>query len=200
SRARNQEVEVTISTRCWRAVAVLVALQAALVALALAGLARADEQSPTLRILLSVPRHTSDHAEEDGTRRARLEGIADAIDTATPGGHAGAGLLSVGWWESRWSSAVGAGDHLGDEGRARGYWQQWGLTEDATLEHQADRAIRLLRYHARRCGAPGLASSTSVRAAVSGYATGGRLCRWSGAEKRVHTWRRYLARTGGANG
>ena len=191
---------MTISTRCWRAVAVLVALQAALVALALAGLARADEQSPTLRILLSVPRHTSDHAEEDGTRRARLEGIADAIDTATPHPHERALLLSVGWWESRWSSAVGAGDHLGDEGRARGYWQQWGLTEDATLEHQADRAIRLLRYHARRCGAPGLASGTSVRAAVSGYATGGRLCRWSGAEKRVQTWRRYLARTGGANG
>src|SRR5690606_28136633 len=128
----------------WRPLAVLLAFQAALVALALAGLARADEPvGPTLRILLSVPRHTSDHAEEDGTRRARLEGIADAIDTATPHAHERALLLAVGWHESRWSSAVGAGDHLGDEGRARGYWQQWGLTEDATLEHQADRAIRL---------------------------------------------------------
>src|SRR5690606_18262106 len=197
SRARNQEVEVTISTRCWRAVAVLVALQAALVALALAGLARADEQSPTLRILLSVPRHTSDHAEEDGTRRARLKAIASAIDAATPHAHERALLLSVGWWESRWSSAVGAGDHLGDEGRARGYWQQWGLDESASLDEQASRALMLLRYHARRCGGPGLATVASVRAGVSGYATGGRLCRWSGAEKRVRTWRSVVARLGG---
>src|SRR5690606_27164030 len=50
------------SPHSWRPLAVLLAFQAALVALALAGLARADEPvSPTLRILLSVPRHPSDH-------------------------------------------------------------------------------------------------------------------------------------------
>lgn len=102
--------------------------------------------------------------------------------------------------ESRWASSVGSGDVLGDEGRARGYWQQWGLEEGASLEEQASRALSLLRYHARRCREPGLTTAASVRAGVSGYATGGRLCRWVGAEKRVHTWRRYLARTGGANG
>lgn len=196
-----------ISARVWRAVAVLAALQLLIVV----GIARADELSPTLRVLQAYPRFAgvwnpekretehSDLEEDDVERAERLAAISAAIDAATPHAHERAVLLSVGWWESRWSSAVGAGDHLGDEGRARGYWQQWGLTEDATLEHQADRAIRLLRYHARRCGAPGLASGTSVRAAVSGYATGGRLCRWVGAEARVRSWRAALVRMGGAS-
>lgn len=182
----------------WRPVAILLAFQAALVALALSGLARADEPvSPTLRVLLSVPRHVSDLDEEDGTRAARLKAIASAIDAATPHAHERALLLAVGWHESRWASSVGSGDVLGDEGRARGYWQQWGLDESASLDEQASRALMLLRYHARRCGGPGLATVASVRAGVSGYATGGRLCRWSGAEKRVRTWRSVVARLGG---
>jgi len=188
---------VTISTRCWRAVAVLVAVQVALVALALAGLARADEPvSPTLRVLLSAPRHVSDLDEDDGHRRERLEALADAIDAATPHPHERALLLSVGWWESRWSSAVGSGEVRGDDGRAAGYWQQWGLYDGASMEEQAARAVSLLRFHARRCRQPGLTTPASVRAAVSGYATG-RLCRWVGADKRVRTWRGYLARMGG---
>lgn len=181
----------------WRPVAVLLAFQAGLVALALSGLARADEPvSPTLRVLLSAPRHVSDLEEDDGQREERLKEIAAAIDAATPHAHERALLLSVGWWESRWAAHVGSGAVRGDDGRAAGYWQQWGLDDETGLDGHAERALMLLRYHARRCGRPGLATLASVHAAVSGYATGSK-CSWSGARKRVRTWRSVVARLGG---
>lgn len=198
---------MTLSFPCsWRPVAVLLAFQAALAALALVGLARADEPvSPTLRVLLSAPRHVSDLEEDDGQREERLKEIAAAIDTATPHAHERALLLSVGWWESRWAAYVqldeprcSGSDHPAcDHGRAFGPWQAWGMSRAETVDEQAVRALSLLRYHARRCGRPGLATATSVRAGVSGYATGGRLCRWRGAESRVRTWRSVVARLGG---
>ena len=194
------------SPHSWRPVAVLLAFQAGLVALALSGLARADEPvSPTLRVLLSVPRHVSDLEEDDGQREERLKEIAAAIDAATPHAHERALLLSVGWWESRWASYVqfdapkchGENHPACDHGRAFGPWQGWRMSRTETLDEQAARALSLLRYHARRCGEPGLATPASVRAGVSGYATGGRVCRWPGAEKRVRTWRSVVGRLGG---
>lgn len=201
---------MTISTRCWRAVLVLAAIQFALAALALAGLARAQETeavSPTLRILTSAHRHVSDLDEEDGTRAARLKAIASAIDTATPHAHERALLLSVAWHESRFASYVDLDlpqcrdgvEGVCDAGRAWSIYQLHGQDRTGDRYYAADVAIRMLRYHADRCGHPGLTTAASVRAGVSGYATGGRLCRWVGAEKRVQTWRRYLARMGGVS-
>lgn len=208
---------MTISTRCWRAVLVLAAIQFALAALALAGLAKAQDrekpapevpaESVTMRILLSAPRHVSDLDEEDGQRAARLKAIASAIDTATPSAHERALLLSVAWHESRFASYVDLDlpqcrdgvEGVCDAGRAWSIYQLHGQDRTGDRYYAADVAIRMLRYHADRCGHPGLTTAASVRAGVSGYATGGRLCRWVGAEKRVQTWRRYLARMGGVS-
>lgn len=198
---------MTLSFPCsWRPVAVLLAFQATLVALALSGLARADEPvSPTLRVLLSAPRHVSDLEEDDGQREERLKAIADAIDTATPHPHERALLLAQGWHESRWATFVHldlprcAEGHQGwcDHGRAWSPWQLHGTDRSHDMSWAAARAIALLRYYARRCGAPGLTTNRSVKAGLSGYATGGRLCLWRGADERVRTWRRYLERMGG---
>lgn len=189
----------------WRPVAVLLAFQAALVALALSGLARADEPvSPTLRVLLSAPRHVSDLEEDDGQREERLKEIAAAIDTATPHAHERALLLAQGKHESHWAAYIhhdGPRCREGHGGRCDGgqSWSLWQLKytdRSGGVERAARIAIRRLRGHARRCGYTTLASDEAVRAAISGYAVGNG-CSWSGADERVVTWRSVVARLGG---
>lgn len=189
----------------WRPVAVLLAFQAGLVALALSGLARADEPvSPTLRVLLSVPRHVSDLEEDDGQREERLKEIAAAIDAATPHAHERALLLAKGKHETWWASYIhydlprcseGHGGRC-DNGESWSPWQLKYTDRQGGVDRAAKLAIAELRRKARACGFRSLNTTRAVRAAISGYAVGNG-CSWSGADERVATWREYLARLGG---
>jgi hypothetical protein len=179
---------------------VLIAAAILLTLLALAGLAHGSE-SATLRILLEAPRHVSDLDEDDDDRRQRLAELAGAIDAASPHRHERALLLTQSWHESRHAGYVQRDDdkcRLGIDGRcdsskAYGPIQLHGTKRTESLKWQMRRGISLLRYHAKRCGKPGLATDRSVQVALNGYATG-HSCSRPNNRKRVATWRSVMRR------
>lgn len=192
-----------LSPRCWAAVAVLVFAQA-VAALGVIGIARASGSSVTLRLLQQAPREVSDLDEDDAVRAARMEELAEAIDAATPHLHERALLYTQGSHESQWAAFVHldlprcSEGHKGwcDSGRAFSPWQLHGTTRTEDMAWAAAKALAHLRYQAKRCKRPDLTTDAGVRAAISGYATGGKMCSWKGAGERVQTWRRVLAAMG----
>ena len=198
---------MNIPTTGPRAMAALLAFSAALVAIALTGLAYAQERpapeepTATLRVLLQVPRHTSDLDEDDEHRMGRLRELAAAIDAATPHRHERALLLAQGKHESWWASYVhhdlppcreGHGGRC-DGGQSWSPWQLKITDRRGGGWRAAKIAIDRLRMHGRRCGHRTLSTEAAVRAAISGYATG-ESCSWSEASERASTWRSILGR------
>ncbi len=164
---------------------------------ALSGLAYGSESaSPTLAILLDAPRHYTDADEPEEERWARLEEIADAIDSATKDRATRSALLTLVRHETHaaryvhfdWAPCREGHKGRCDGGRAFGLIQLHGTTRTESLEWQMKRGASLLRFGLRRCG--------SWRGAFASYATGGS-CRWSdreNLERRVRTWRAYMER------
>lgn len=143
-----------------------------------------------LAVLLAHAPWSDRHLDTD-QRIAILRPVAEAIADASETRADAAMLLALGWHESSFATAVVRGScrpNECDHGAARGAFQlhveacpeayayEAGSVESIRLE--ADCALRLLRYHARRCH--------SVRGAFAGYGTGNR-CQWAGANARVVT-------------
>lgn len=179
---------------------------------------RIVKQALILSMLLSLPPAYEDRAEPG--RDARMATIADAVaqsvDRARCEGYTadcepiwigseldiGALVVTVGWWESRFSRRIHAGQCRPDEcdpfryadgrvvHRARSCWQAqrtgwsrklWGNLEGTGLEptrNAAWVATTVLAEGQRRC--------KSTVGAIAFYACG--RCSWSGAKRRVATW------------
>ena len=156
---------------------------------ALSGLAEGARPWTTLDALLSFRPHKSDQDEDPEKRLARLERIADAIDSAAETRRERALLLAVGKHESHFARDVCEGDRTGDKGRAWGCWQSW--SEDrGEVRAQALEAAEHLRKAGNYCAARG---HDRDRGAVSLYATG-RSCDWKGAAPRLRTYRQIVWR------
>lgn len=154
---------------------------------ALTGLAHGEEEktSESLILLRLLPADEDDQDEPPGDRDARLAEIASAIDSVSRSNLDRALLLSLGWHESRWSSAICSGEKLGDGGRAFGCFQSWERDRSGGLKGQARRAIRHLRRSGNYCASRGF---ERISGAFSLYATGS-TCDWPAAKARQQlTW------------
>ena len=168
----------------------LLCVAVAMVITAWVGHAYGRQESRTFRALQAYAPAKEDLEESPAERRARLERIAYAIDSATEDRTERAALLSLGWHESRWRRSVCSGESLGDGGRAFGCFQSWEKDRSGGLQGQTRRAIRHLRRSGNYCRAKG---GDYLEGAYSLYATG-EICDWSGAPERVASlwaaWRR----------
>jgi len=150
-----------------------------------------------LWLVLMALRPPYGEGEPLGDRALRLWTVATAIDDAAletdyPGepDELRAALLAVGYYESRYSRRIHAGDchaHECDDGLAVGPWQVWplwydveqsrgvGTSWDATFV-SARAAAQALADGRRRCG--------TLDGALAAYATG-TSCDWHGANRRA---------------
>jgi len=161
-----------------------------------------------LSALLWLSPYYGDRGELPADRAARLEPVAEAISAVARNRVEVALLLALGTHESHFSALVLAGrcTEIGpracDSGRARGVWQlhreacprAWELPDGSreSLAEEARCVVSLLRWGAHQGTERAL---TPLHAALSAYAGHGPT--WPGAELRVRTTRKLLARLEG---
>lgn len=184
--------------------AALFALACSLVALTLFGVARGDDETPTLRVLRAIPVHYWDKHEGESLERRdeRLREMASAIDEASKYRIVRGALIVLARRESGLASYVyedrcsdgPAGKLECDHGRAVGPFQTWPTKRQPVpddIKGRTELAASLWRFGRKRCRRM---VEDDLVGAFSSYGSGGRCSPTKNAKSRAAETRAIVRR------